>query len=80
MNKQMTRAEIDRLWFTDGGARTNVRFTGLDQFDTLLGPHEDSTPCPGIGAWAASLVKVKAGPRPPSTIPAAIALASVTMK
>ena len=101
MNKQMTLAEIER--FTDacgfGLARTNrrsamsikARFTGLDQFDTLLGPNERPyAPCPGIGAWAtrqnlpiwdkATLVKVDSGPLPPLGVPAALALASVTMK
>jgi len=50
MNKQMTSAEVET--FTDacgyGLARTNrrsamsvrERFTGLDKFDTLLGPNE----------------------------------------
>ena len=63
MNKQMTSAEIER--FTDaygcGLARTNRRsvmsvketFTGLDKFDTLLGPNERPYACTGIGAWAA---------------------------
>jgi len=87
MNKQITSAEIER--FTDacgcGLARTNrrsamsvkERFTGLDKFDTLLGPNEKtiSRPCTGIGAWAtpvtrqnlpipekATLVKVESGP------------------
>jgi hypothetical protein len=63
MNKQMTPAEIER--FVDacgcGLAQTNrrsamsvkERFTGLDKFDTLLGPNDPYAPCPGIGAWAA---------------------------
>ena len=101
MNKQMTLAEIER--FTDaygcGLARTNRRsvvsvketFTGLDKFDTLLGPHERPYACTGIGAWAApvirlpiwdkvTLVEVKSGPLPSLGVPAALALASVTMK
>ena len=70
MNKQMTLAKIER--FTDacgfGLARTNrrsamsvkVRFTGLDKFDTLLGPNEGPyAPCPGIGAWAAPRSRVR---------------------
>ena len=67
MNKQMTLAEIER--FTDaygcGLARTNRRsvvsvketFTGLDKFDTLLGPHERPYACTGIGAWAAPVTR-----------------------
>jgi len=56
MNKHMTPAEIEFVL-----ARTNrrsamsvkERFTGLDKFDTLLGPNEGPyAPCPGIGAWA----------------------------
>jgi len=67
MNKQMTSAEIER--FTDaygcGLARTNRRsvmsvketFTGLDKFDTLLGPNERPYACTGIGAWAAPVTR-----------------------
>jgi hypothetical protein len=68
MNKQLTSAEFERL--TDacgcGLARTNrrsamsvkERFTGLDKFDTLLGPNEGPyAPCPGIGAWAAPVTR-----------------------
>ena len=48
MNKQMTSAEIEF------GMSVKERFTGLDKFDTLLGPNEGPyAPCPGIGAWAA---------------------------
>jgi len=70
MNKQMTPAEIER--FVDasgcGLAQTNrrsamsvkERFTGLDKFDTLLGPNEGPyAPCPGIGAWAAPRSRVR---------------------
>ena len=34
MNKQMTSAEIEF------GMSVKERFTGLDKFDTLLGPNE----------------------------------------
>jgi hypothetical protein len=48
MNKQMTSAEIEF------GMSVKERFTGLDKFDTLLGPNEGPyAPCPGIGALAA---------------------------
>ena len=59
---------------------------------TGLGPNEGPyAPCPGIGAWAApvirlpiwdkvTLVEVKSGPLPSLGVPAALALASVTMK
>ena len=62
MNKQMTSAEIER--FTDACcslARANRRsamFTGLEKFDTLLGPNEGPyAPCSGIGAWAAPVTR-----------------------
>jgi hypothetical protein len=83
------------LWFTDArrsAMSVKERFAGLDKFDRLLGPNEGPyAPCPGIGAWAApvtrlpisdkvTLVEVKSGPLRPLGVPAARALASVTMK
>jgi hypothetical protein len=81
------------LALTNRRSATSVkkRFTGLDKFDGLLGPSEGPyTPCTGIGAWAtrqslpiwdkATIVEVESGPLPPLGVPAALALASVTMK
>ena len=83
------------LWFTDArrsAMSVKERFTALDKLDRLLG-QGPYAPCPGIGAWAApvtrqklpisdkaTLVEVKSGPLPPLGVPAALALASVTMK
>ena len=48
MNKQMTLAEID----VPACGRSAMKFTGLDKFDTLLGPNEESiSPHMSKGHW-----------------------------
>src|SRR5262249_36471668 len=47
MNKQMTLAEID----VPACGRSAMKFTGLDKFDTLLGPNEESMPHMSKGHW-----------------------------
>jgi hypothetical protein len=42
MNKQMTPAEIDVPVCRRSAMSVTVKFTGLDKFDTLLGPNEES--------------------------------------
>jgi hypothetical protein len=42
MNKQMTPAEIDVPVCRRSAMSVKERFMGLDKFDTLLGPNEES--------------------------------------
>jgi hypothetical protein len=42
MNKQMTLAEIDVPVCGHSAMSVKERFMGLDKFDTLLGPNEES--------------------------------------
>jgi len=55
MNKQMISAEFEK--FTDACAnQRSAMFTGLDKFDSLLGPNEGLSP---------GLVEVDRQPFPP---------------
>jgi hypothetical protein len=42
MNNQMTSAEIDVSVCGRSSKSVKEKFTGLDKFDALLGPHEES--------------------------------------
>ena len=42
MNNQMTSAEIDVSVCGRSSMSVKEKFTGLDKFDALLGPHEES--------------------------------------
>ena len=84
MNKQMTPAEIEFVQQSSwcGLARTigrsamsvKEKFTGLDKFDTLLGPNEDATSVPLVSGTSASFsqaryrrYKIRAGRHSPDT-------------